>query len=631
MNVSLPIKRKYIFAAVVLLLALGVLHLLATPSRADITVSARMDADSFPVNQAARLAVTVNGARSPQLQKPEVKGFEMVQTGQSSQINIINGSFSSSNTTTYSILASSPGKYTIPPITIKADGKTLTTDPIPFEVTPASSSAGSGSTFGPPASNSGIQSAGAKTAFIQVLHAKKRGYLGEVMPITIKVYIRQGLRVNLNSYPTLLGDGCVMAQLRKKPRQTTETVNGAEYNVLSWDTTLSAIKEGTASLQLQLNAILLIPQRRLSTSIFGNGSPFNDPFFDNFFGGYTKRPLTVTSGKIAIDILHLPQQDRPQNFHGAVGHFTLQSAVAPDKAQVGDPLTLTMTIRGSGNFDLVQAPRFPESPEWKTYTPSANFTADSDDGYSGKKVFSQAVVAKSPAVRKIPTLSFSYFDPDKGMYITRETPPIPITITGVAAPSTTTVAQTQAQPALPPSATRKQGAAPPKPTPASPEGLADLAPLHLEPGTPVRRIRPPFEQPWFLVLVGVCLLILTVLAGLQIRRVRIRKNPQELQRQMRGKALRNALKQAEAALLADDPAAFLTCCRSTVQRHFGQLWACGPETITSADLGRRLSDAPALIEILSVAEQAVYGRISLGRNDMENFYRTLQTELEKRP
>jgi len=104
---------------------------------AEPTVSASLKPDQFSVDTGGILTITIAGSRSADIHLPMIAGLRIQGRGRSSQVQMINGSVSSSLSSTYVIQADTPGKYTIPPITVSVDGSTLTTRPITFEVTPA--------------------------------------------------------------------------------------------------------------------------------------------------------------------------------------------------------------------------------------------------------------------------------------------------------------------------------------------------------------------------------------------------------------------------------------------------------------------------------------------------------------
>ena len=115
-----------------LICVLGMLD--AAMAASDSRLSARLSTSRFSVGQTAVLSITVDGTRSAQVSLPEQENLIFHRSGQSSKMQIINGSFSSSVTITYVIEALKEGRYTIPPISINVDNTVLKTDPMTFEV-----------------------------------------------------------------------------------------------------------------------------------------------------------------------------------------------------------------------------------------------------------------------------------------------------------------------------------------------------------------------------------------------------------------------------------------------------------------------------------------------------------------
>ena len=215
------------------------------PAHASVEVSATLNVLSFPLDRAAALSITVTGARSSKPQMPEVEGLRFHQRGQSTQMTSVNGSFSASVTSLFHVEAFRVGNFTIPAIEVVTNEGTVTTSSISFEVTTPSQTAVS-----PPQVPSGssattrLRSGEAdKVAFLRVILDKEKSYVGEIVPVQIKVYFRDGIKADLNSLPQLQGEGFILQQLAREPEQAREVVNNSRYTVLSWQSALSGIKD----------------------------------------------------------------------------------------------------------------------------------------------------------------------------------------------------------------------------------------------------------------------------------------------------------------------------------------------------------------------------------------------------
>ena len=617
------VRHYFLKNNIVAILCFLLLFLLAgTQSlKAAVEISASLNTRSFPLDRAALLNIQVTGVKSFEPQLPEVDGLRFYHRGQSTQVEIINGAYSASVTSTYLVQASREGKFTIPAIRIKAGAESAKTEPINFEVTASNSSPAPQTGRSGASSTARLRSGNSdEVAFLRVMPAREKSYSGEVVPVQIKVYFRDGLKANLNSLPLLIGEGFVLQQLEREPVQSRELVGNTQYTVLTWNSSLSGIKEGTHELSVELDATLLLrEQRRIPRN---RNSMFNDPFFgdsffDNFFGSYREKEVKIASPELNLTVLPLPKEGKPENFGGAIGDFRLQVAADPVELQPGDPITLTMTVSGQGNFDRVQAPKLSREQGWKSYTPSSEFLKDGDPGH-GKKVFEQALVAKDSTLSEIPAVEFSYFDPETVSYKTLTSNPIPLKIKGMVEkkePARKKIEKKKEARIV----QTKQAAEPP---------ISTLAPLQLVPGSMDQTIEPLYGKKWLQLLVLVLLLVLSGATIYKLRKTRLANNPLLQRNQARKHLLTLRLKEIENTLVANDTRKFLAACRSAIQEQLGLAWETEAAAITLADIEKRLPAGSVLVEIFRAAEESAYGGQELSGEQSRKFAEALKQELE---
>lgn len=152
----------------------------------------------------------------------------------------------------------------------------------------------------------------------------------------------------------------------------------------------------------------------------------NEDFYENFVGPSGKRSLELTAAPVSITVLPLPRDGRPDDFTGAVGDFSFDLLASDTEVKLDNNITLTMTIKGAGNYSSVSAPQMKKAAGIKRYAPQVTKTADS-------VIFEQVVRIKSPDVREIPEAVFSFFSPGDKKYISITKGPIPIRVTAPAA------------------------------------------------------------------------------------------------------------------------------------------------------------------------------------------------------
>jgi len=263
-----------------------------------------------------------------------------------------------------------------------------------------------------------------------------------------------------------------------------------------------------AKAQVVVPRRLSSPRSRSPFDLFDQDDPFSDPFFSNPFGQFgERREVEISSEPVTLDVKALPQS-APPSFSGAIGNFTMTTEAKPKSVQVGDPITVTSTISGRGNFDRVNAPVVEDEHGWHKYPPSSKFKQDDEVGISGAKSF-ETVLSPNEKKQSLPMLAFSYFDPVKEQYVTLRSEPIAITVQGGAAPTQNVAASRPASP-TPAPATRPAATAKP----------ADILYQLTEQPAATESFAPLYTRPVFWTAQLIPFLALIGLAGWKIRQAK---------------------------------------------------------------------------------------------------------------
>ncbi|CAG35369.1 hypothetical membrane protein (BatD) [Desulfotalea psychrophila LSv54] len=581
-----PLKKngnsmKYITYTVFILLLFSQVCFAQNPT-IEMSISPR----EFNLQEQAVLTIRIEGQQSINLSLPEVAGLTLQNRGTSTSVNFINGAFSASSSTSYTVKASQEGSYTIPPIRIEISGKEYSTRPLQFRVHPAQRQIEKGAT------ESG------EIAFFKI-ESPGRHYVGESVPLSIDVFFNGDYRSKIDYTPQLIGEGLLMPPIKEKPEQSQVNLNGKNYTRVHWQTNITGIRAGTYPIRFKMGLSVYSQQRQ---SPLANN--FKDPFFNSFFNNNRRVPLEISSDEIALSLIELPLKGRPEKFSGAVGIFKVEVRADAAIADIGQPVTLSATISGRGNFDGVMAPVFPQTEAWKAYSPTPVQGG-------GNKNFNQVIVPEDVSIKEIPSLSFNYFDPEKRRYEQIKTAAIPITIKGSA------------------EAPAPEAAVPmPEVVPKvlSPEKrFPNLLPQYEVSGGFHEKIAPLFMNRW-IEATFICLVLLVfILAILRLYLYIRNKNPQRERRTLRKKLARRALAELEEALQGDDPSAFLRISQKAIQQHCALLLDLDPATITASTL-REKTEGRTYIEILERADRARYGAESLSAQEMKVYLSTLEKE-----
>jgi hypothetical protein len=420
------------------------LAVLAVPASADEpSVTAVLTSSEAAVGQAVQLQIQVKGDRNvAPPSEISVDGLQIQSTGQMQSFEMRNFNMTSSVTFTYTILPLRTGRFIIPSQTLRAGNNPLRTPELTLNVTDS------------PKQPSGANRAGdaadpKKNAFAELIVPKTTAYVGEMIPIVVRVGFEIQTRVrNIAPEIDLPGQGFTKQKMRAS--EARQVIGGKTYNIITYKTAIAAARTGTIEIgPVDIPAVVLIPQSQRNRAFPQNPMGLSDPL-DSFFNdpwlmGSVPREIKLTTERVNIEVKPLPP-NAPPTFSGAVGNFTMTGDANPKSVQVGDPITVTARISGRGNFDRVAGPSFEDERGWHKYPPSADFKQDDDVGISGAKTF-ETVLSPNERKDKIPAQLFTYFDSIKEQYVTLRSDPIPVRVEGGAAPAATAPAAATTAPA----------------------------------------------------------------------------------------------------------------------------------------------------------------------------------------
>lgn len=404
----------------------------------NISVRAMVEKETVALGESFMFQIEVEGndlsSSTTPLDMSPLKDFTVESMGNrsnsSSSITIINGQMNKVEThgyvMSYRLTPKKLGQTVIPSLSVPVGSQVFKTEPIALQV---------------------VQPETTQDFHLKVSFSKTRFYTGEPILMTVTWYLAKGIKdftfhlpilenpsvtlsdpeVDQNSgqqyYQIPLGQGSAIAQ------KGTDSFNGRDYTTLSFTKVLSASKPG----------VLEIPESTISCKALAgfsrtqrrrNSSPFDDFFNNDFFGSGIRevyKTFVARSEPVSLTVLPLPEEGKPDDFSGCIGHFHIEVTATPTQVSVGDPITLTTSIRGSDYLENVQLPPLSKNAELAKDFKIPNEMA-AGIVKDGAKVFTQTVRAKTDTVTAIPPLRFAYFDPDLGKYQVAQSRMIPIEV-----------------------------------------------------------------------------------------------------------------------------------------------------------------------------------------------------------
>lgn len=258
-------------------------------------------------------------------------------------------------------------------------------------------------------------------------------FVGERVPVTVSFSLERSLQKNLLGYTLRVplfeeessfrflddedatGDTDVVVQTADGNLQlrgsTQETTRGDKrYTTVSVTRTMVPLAPGHHS----------IPGAWLSVE---EGTRFRRDFFGGRRATQVRR-WRAEDGARVVEVAAIPGQAQPPSFGGAIGRgFSLEVSADRTVIQVGDPVTLTLVLRGDGLETASLPPLDAEGllPPDRFRVPEGRPTGEIE---GDSKRFTVVVRVLDDSVSEIPALAYSWFDPDTRQYETTHSRPI---------------------------------------------------------------------------------------------------------------------------------------------------------------------------------------------------------------
>lgn len=376
------------------------------------------------VNEQFNVTFIISGENAPSEFKWEAGGdFQLVwgpQKGTSRSVNIIGGTRSSSSQTTYTyvLLPKGTGKFQLPAAEATVKGEKLVSPRPTVEVlSDDAASASQGRSSGRNPSQDGAAQTGTVSAddlFLRLTFSKRNVLVGETVTATLKLYQRVNIAGFQDAkFPTFNGFWSQELSAPTNIEFHRESVGDKIYNAAvlrSW--TLVPQKAGEVTIDgAELVCLVNIrSQRPASGSIF-------DSFFQDDYQTIRKR---VTTQPVTLQVGSLPA-GAPASFGGGVGSFKMDAALTRDSLKAHDAASLRITVTGSGNIALLEAPKVQFPPDFEVYDTKVSDVA-------GGKVFEYPFIPRSHGDFVIGPVEYSYFDIASRKYATLRSRELPIRV-----------------------------------------------------------------------------------------------------------------------------------------------------------------------------------------------------------
>ena len=386
-------------------------------------------------NDLLQVAFKLSNASSVEsINPPSFKNFVVVSgPNPESSFMTINGKTDQYVSISYVLKPTKTGKFTIGAARARADGKELVSKAIIVSVTNSSaSSANSTQRFDDYILKKGdnINDKVKNNLFIKLDVSKTSCYVGQPIVAAYKLYSRLRSESSLTDAPTFNGFSVNDLPLNNTNAQGTEKYNGRDYNFyVLRKVQLYPLQAGTFTLDpiVADNKVTFLKADYAKSEQGDMALDMMQNFADATLpqDATIQQNVTLQSKPVVITVKPLPEENKPADFKGAVGNFIIESSLQKINITTDDAGSFKITFSGAGNIQLLNAPKINWPENIDGYDAKVQDGIDkSEVPMKGAKAFIYPFTASAKGDYIIPSVSFSFFNPETNVYKTITSKPL---------------------------------------------------------------------------------------------------------------------------------------------------------------------------------------------------------------
>lgn len=306
--------------------------------------------------------------------------FEIISTAQSSQATIVNGVRTTIVTVTYTVMPLKTGDFTLQ-IAVTVDGNEQLTDPITVTVDDQSES---------------IANTKEET-FIHTSISKDNAYFGEAISLNYDLYTSKDLDFYQFQEPVTAEGAIIETVMHSDYEYDLVDIDGIQYKRFHMvESLITPTKTG----------LIEVPPLEVYVSIY-TGNLYN-----------TSSAAFMNTEPITFNVDPLPEAGKPSGFTGLIGDFHIESHYDSDELSYKEPLSLNVSIEGSGNLALIDSiEAFAQLDAFTVYENTSGLESTIDRGgvYSAQ-TYELLLVAKSYEDTRIEAIKIPFFNTGTNTY-----------------------------------------------------------------------------------------------------------------------------------------------------------------------------------------------------------------------
>ena len=372
--------------------------LITSIASAQVKFEAKVSKKKLGANERLRIDFEMN-SDGDNFVPPSFSDFNVVGGPNTSVSNYSrNGKRSYNKTYSYFLAPKKQGKFTIKQATIEIDGDTYKTFPITIEVTKAVTK---------PNGNTAAADMAEENIHLVAEVSNANPYLNEAITVVYKLYVSEEIGVSSNW------------REKEIPRFNDFWSQNIDINGLN---ILEGEYKGKNYRYVILRKTVLYPQKTGRLKIEPLVMDITAEVRSNkrdIFGRQlmTKIPKEVTAGSRTINVKPLPEEGKPADFKGAVGNYSFKVSTSKTQLNASESLQAKIEVTGKGNLKLFELPKLTVPSSLEVYEPEHKENIRTNtSGMQGGISDTYTIVPQYRGKYPVPSISFSYFDPEKESY-----------------------------------------------------------------------------------------------------------------------------------------------------------------------------------------------------------------------
>ena len=365
-----------------------------------VSFEAKVSKKRLGLNERLRIDFEMN-ENGDNFNPPNFINFHVVSGPQQSvSRSWVNGVQSFSKTYTYFLTPKKKGKIVLGQAEVNINGEVYKTSPIEIEIISAVEK--------PNDPNNSDNIIDGNIHLVAEI-SKNNPYLNEGITVTYKLYFRNPISISDVQELESPSYGDFWSHLIKIGRAEINmrgSYKGEPYNEVIWrKAVLYPQKTGKLILEpLTLNLSLNLPSNR--KDLFGRRI-------------LTQAQKMITTGKDIIRVKGLPQNNKPDNFSGAVGEFDFDVILNKNALKATESFQVKIKVKGKGNLKLFNLPPINVPNTLEVYEPEHEENIQiTVSGMEGSIEDNYTIVPEYQGKYPIPPVKFTYFNPQTALYKT---------------------------------------------------------------------------------------------------------------------------------------------------------------------------------------------------------------------